>query len=62
MVRPINVQPKRPGRPATGKAPLLTVRASQEIIGAVDVWAKKNEMTRSAAVRQLLQLGLKAKK
>jgi Ribbon-helix-helix protein, copG family len=62
MVKSIKVQQKRPGRPATGKDPLLTVRASQEIIGAVDAWAAKNGATRSSAVRQLLELGLKVKK
>jgi hypothetical protein len=47
---------------APGKDSLLTVRASQEIIGAVDAWAAKHGFTRSSAVRQLLEAGLKAKK
>ena len=61
MAKSIKVQQKRPGRPATGNDPLLTVRAPLEIIDAVDTWAAKNGVTRSSAVRQLLQLGLKAK-
>jgi hypothetical protein len=61
MTKSIKVQQKHPGRPATGNDPLLTVRAPQEVIDAVDVWAAKNGATRSSAVRQLLQLGLKAK-
>jgi len=39
----------------------LTVRAPQEVIDAVDEWAAKNGAKRSAAVRRLLLLGLKAK-
>jgi hypothetical protein len=62
MAESIKVQHKRPGRPPTGKDPFLTVRAPQEIIDAVDTWATKNGVTRSSAVRQLLQLGLKVKK
>jgi ribbon-helix-helix CopG family protein len=61
MAKSIKVQQKRPGRPATGKDPLLTVRAPQEVIDAVDAWAAKNGAKRSAAVRRLLLLGLKAK-
>jgi hypothetical protein len=61
MAKSIKVQQKRPGRPATGKNPLLTVRAPEEVIDAVDTWAAKNGLTRSSAVRELLLLGLKAK-
>jgi hypothetical protein len=63
MKKPIKVQPKkRRGRPATGKHPLLTVRAPREIIEAIDGWARKNKANRSEAVRRLVELGLKAKK
>jgi hypothetical protein len=62
MAKSITVQQKRPGRPATGKDPLLTIRAPLEVIDAVDTWAAKNGVTRSSAVRELLKLGLKAKK
>jgi hypothetical protein len=63
MKKSIKVQPKkRLGRPATGKDPLLTVRAPREIIEAIDAWARKNEANRSEAVRRLVELGLKVKK
>src|ERR1700730_12233356 len=60
MKKSIKVQPKQRGRPATGKDPLLTVRAPRAIIQAIEGWAAKNQMTRSAAVRCLVELGLKA--
>jgi hypothetical protein len=62
MAKSISVGSKKAGRPATGTEPLLTVRAPQVIIDAVDDWAAKNATTRSSAVRQLLLLGLKVKK
>ena len=63
MKKSIKVQPKkRRGRPATGKHPLLTVRAPRDIIEAIDGWARKNKANRSEAVRRLVELGLKAKK
>jgi hypothetical protein len=63
MKKSIKVQPKKQrGRPATGKDPLLTVRAPKAIIEAIDDWAQKNSATRSEAVRRLVELGLRAKK
>jgi hypothetical protein len=61
MKKSIKVQPKKRGRPATGKDPLLTVRAPKAIIQAIEDWAAKNAVTRSEAVRRLVELGLKAK-
>jgi hypothetical protein len=52
MKKPITVQPKKRGRPATGKDPLLTVRAPRSVIQAIEDWAAKNQITRSAAVRR----------
>jgi hypothetical protein len=51
------------GRPATGKDPVRTMRLSDEFIASVDQWAKwqKDPMTRSEAIRRLVELGLKAK-
>ena len=63
MKKSIKVKPKqRRGRPATGKDPLLTVRAPKAIIQAIDDWAEKNEATRSEAVRRLVELGLSVKR
>ena len=58
MKKSIKVQPKKRGRPATGKDPLLTVRAPNTIIQAIEDWAAKNAVTRSEAVRRLVELGL----
>jgi hypothetical protein len=58
MKKSIKVQRKKRGRPATGKDPLLTVRAPKAIIQAIEDWAAKNAVTRSEAVRRLVELGL----
>ena len=61
MKKSIKVVPKKRGRPATGKDPLLTVRAPAELIAAIDAWAAKERLARSEAVRQLIEAGLKRK-
>jgi hypothetical protein len=61
MARSITVVPKKRGRPATGKDPLLTVRAPTELIAAIDAWAAKEKLARSEAVRRLIEAGLKRK-
>jgi hypothetical protein len=50
------------GRPATGKDPARTMRLSDEFVATVDTWAETNDVTRSEAIRRLVELGLKAKK
>ncbi|MCK1661277.1 ribbon-helix-helix domain-containing protein [Bradyrhizobium sp. 151] len=63
---PKSVGGKRPGagRPATGKDPARTIRLSDEFIADVDKWAAEqgDQPTRSEAIRQLVELGLKVKK
>jgi hypothetical protein len=58
------VLPKRRGRPATGKDPLVSARMSSTLTGAIDAWAsqQEDEPGRSEAIRRLVELGLKAKK
>ncbi|WP_428665078.1 ribbon-helix-helix domain-containing protein [Reyranella sp.] len=58
MAGSIQAQPKKRGRPATGKDPLLTVRAPAQLIEAIDAWATKEGFGRSEAVRRLIELGL----
>jgi metal-responsive CopG/Arc/MetJ family transcriptional regulator len=53
MVRSISVKQKKPGRPATGVDPL---------IGQLDRLARQDEVSRSEAIRRLIDLGLKAAK
>lgn len=60
MAKSITVVPKKRGRPATGKDPLLTVRAPPHLLEAIDAWAAKAELARSEAVRQLIEAGLKS--
>ena len=53
------------GRPATGKDPVRTLRLSDEFIASVDEWAASYEqkfMTRSEAIRRLVEIGLKKTK
>lgn len=61
MVRSIQVQPKKRGRPATGKDPLVGARFPQELIDAIDAWASQNDASRSEAIRRLVELGLRTK-
>jgi hypothetical protein len=52
---------KRRGRPATGTDPLISSRVPPEIVAAIEDRANKAGSTRSAAIRQLIEIGLKAK-
>src|SRR5260370_9101411 len=57
------VGPKRGGRPATGRDPLLKVRMPAGVIQAIDRWAAKfQDLERSAAIRALVDLGLRAER
>ena len=57
------VPKKRRGRPATGRDPVTAIRLSQDMRGAVDKWAAKQDDApgRSEAIRRLVELGLKSK-
>lgn len=48
-----------PGRPATGRDPMIGGRVPQPTIDAMDKWAKANELTRSEAMGLLIEAGLK---
>jgi predicted DNA-binding protein len=54
---------KRPGagRPATGTDPSRTFRLSDEFMADLEAWASANGVTRSEAIRRLVEIGLKAK-
>jgi hypothetical protein len=63
MGKSIKVRPKRkPGRPATGKDPLFAIRIPVELMARVEAWAKQDNLTRSEAIRRLIDLGLKTKR
>ena len=57
---PGSPNPKRkPGRPATGRDPLITLRIPEELASQIEEWCARYEgMDRSAALRILLHRGL----
>ena len=55
------VTPKKRGRPATGKDPLVSTRMPTALIGEIDAWANRGAVKRSEAIRRLVELGLKVK-
>ena len=48
--------PEGPGRPATGRDPMMSIRLPRELIDRVDEWA--NDISRSEAVRRLIEHSL----
>ena len=51
--------PEGPGRPATGgRDPMMSIRLPRELIDRVDEWAKLNDISRSEAVRRLIEHSL----
>jgi hypothetical protein len=62
MAKSISVKRKKAGRPATGTEPLYGVRIADGLMKQIMGWAKSNELSRSEAIRRLVETGLKAKK
>jgi hypothetical protein len=61
MAKSIAAKPKKkgPGRPATGRDPMIGLRAGNELTAAIDKWARANGIdSRSEAIRRLVELGL----
>jgi hypothetical protein len=56
------VSPKKRGRPATGRDPVVAGRVPEVIVAEMDAFAKREGITRSAAMAELLASGLKAKR
>jgi hypothetical protein len=61
MAKSITVKRKKRGRPATGTEPLYGIRIADAMMKQIMDWAKTNGVTRSVAIRRLVELGLKAK-
>jgi Arc/MetJ-type ribon-helix-helix transcriptional regulator len=59
---PGSPNPKRkPGRPAAGRDPLISLRIPEELASQIDEWRARYEgLDRSAALRILLHRGLQA--
>jgi len=49
------VIPKKRGRPATGKDPVVTVRLPAILVQQIDDWAEVHGVTRSDAIRGALE-------
>jgi len=58
MAKSIAVKPKKRGRPATGKDPLVGVRIHPDLIARIDKWASRDDVSRSEAIRRLVEKAL----
>jgi Arc/MetJ-type ribon-helix-helix transcriptional regulator len=62
MAKSITVASKRRGRPPTGgRDPGVHIRLPEAMLSTIDAWATSKEVTRSEAIRRLVELGLKVK-
>jgi len=63
MAKSIKVAPKKRGRPPSGgRDPIVPTRLPEHQIAAIDAYATKAGITRSEAVRQLIEAGLSLRK
>jgi hypothetical protein len=58
MAQSINHIQKKRGRPATGQNPVVMVRLTPEMIEAVDAYAAKEGLSRSGAIRRMVERAL----
>jgi len=60
MAKSISGKPKKRGRgrPATGRDPMIGLRAGKQLTAAIDAWGKRNGVARSEAIRRLVEIGL----
>src|SRR5215813_4592838 len=64
MAKLISAKPKKRqrGRPATGKDPMIGLRAPPQLIKKIDAWAAANGViSRSSAIRRLVERGFSGK-
>jgi metal-responsive CopG/Arc/MetJ family transcriptional regulator len=54
------VLPKRLGRPATGRDPVTAIRLAPELVKEIDAWALSHGVSRSEAIRSLVENALAA--
>ena len=62
MKQSISVARKKRGRPATGTDPHIGVRFPEELTEQIDTFAKIRELSRSEAIRRLVEMGLASNK
>ena len=60
MKSTISVKRKMRGRPSTGVDPLVGVRMPESLIVEIDAWAKPRDLSRSGAIRELVEVALKS--
>jgi len=60
MTSTIKDDPKKRGRPATGKDPMLGFRSPADLTAQIDAYASANDLARAAAIRRLVEKGLTA--
>jgi len=59
MAKSITVLQKKRGRPATGQDPVMTIRLPLDLRARIERWAGSKDLTRSEAIRALLERALK---
>ena len=62
MARSITAHRKKRGRPATGRDLSIAVRFPPDAVAAIEAWGEKQDVTRSEAIRRLVEAGLKSSK
>lgn len=60
MPTSIAVKPKKRGRPATGRDPLVGIRLPPSVIESIDAWAAERGVNRSEAIRAMIMAALEA--
>lgn len=55
----IDVIPKKRGRPATGRDPLVAIRLPEETVAKVDEIAQADGSSRSVVIRQAIEREIK---
>ena len=60
MSSSIAVKPKKRGRPATGRDPLVGVRLPPDVVERIDAWANERGVNRSEAIRAMIVAALEA--
>jgi hypothetical protein len=63
MKKSIKDIPKKRGRPATGNAPMVGVRMTDDFQAEIKAWSKNqpDHPALATAIRRLVEIGLKAK-
>jgi hypothetical protein len=61
MKKAISVHRNPRGRPATGQDPLISARVPVDVVASIKAWGNAKGITRSEAIRRLVELGLTVK-